>query len=137
MDLPKLQQCRRLVEAMHQIEVLDRDTRGAFDQVVGTGEHDQLPAGQTLDSWNAISIWCRAVQGSFGWGTFAPPVRPSLTATRLSNAVEVKLTGAPYAIEYDDEGTISISFVPIRPGNYSFFAPGFEDRGLKGNFVVR
>jgi hypothetical protein len=53
----------------------------------------QLPVGQTLNGWNAISIWCRAVQGSFGWGTFAPSVRPTLTATRLPNAVEVKLTG--------------------------------------------
>jgi hypothetical protein len=53
----------------------------------------QLPVGQTLDGWNAISIWCRAVQASFGSGTFAPPNRPVLAVTRLTNAVEVKLTG--------------------------------------------
>ena len=53
----------------------------------------QLPPGQTWDGWNAISIWCRAVQRNFGWGTFAPPVYPSLRVTRLTNAVEVRLTG--------------------------------------------
>ncbi len=53
----------------------------------------QLPVGQTLDGWNAISIWCRAVQASFGSGTFAPPNRPVLAVARLTNAVEVKLTG--------------------------------------------
>lgn len=52
-----------------------------------------LPAEQSLDGWTAISIWCRAVQASFGWGTFAPPTQPSLTVTRLTNAVAVKLTG--------------------------------------------
>jgi hypothetical protein len=53
----------------------------------------QLPEGQTLDGWNAISIWCRAVEGSFGWGTFAPAVRPTLRVKRLTNSVEIALMG--------------------------------------------
>ena len=53
----------------------------------------QLPEGQTLDGWKAISIWCRAVQASFGWGTFAPPNPPVLSIAPLAQAVEVKLTG--------------------------------------------
>src|SRR5262245_5271916 len=53
----------------------------------------QLPQGQTLDGWNAISIWCRLVQGSFGWGTFVGPSRPTLSVTWQTNAVEVKLAG--------------------------------------------
>lgn len=53
----------------------------------------QLPAGQTLDGWNAVSIWCRAVLASFGWGTFTPPNRPVLTIAPLTHAVEIKLTG--------------------------------------------
>lgn len=52
----------------------------------------QLPAGQTLDGWNAISIWCRAVNASFGWGTFAPPNRPVLGATWLTNAAGLSNT---------------------------------------------
>ena len=51
--------------------------------------------------------------------------------------MEVKMNGAPSSIEFDDEGTISVSFVPIRPGNYSFYSPGFEKAGLTGTFVVR
>lgn len=42
-----------------------------------------------------------------------------------------------YGIEFDDEGTVVIFFVPIRPGNYEFFAPGFAERGLSGTFIVR
>lgn len=53
----------------------------------------QLPEGQTLDGWNSVSIWCRAVQTSFGWGTFAPPNRPTLVATPRAGGVEVKITG--------------------------------------------
>lgn len=50
---------------------------------------------------------------------------------------EVHTSGAIYGIEFDDEGTVDVFFVPIRPGNYDFFAPGHEQRGLKGTFVVR
>lgn len=42
-----------------------------------------------------------------------------------------------YAIEFDDEGTIDVWFVPIRPGNYNFWIAGYESRGLAGTFVVR
>ena len=50
---------------------------------------------------------------------------------------EVHTSGAIYGIEFDDEGTVAIFFVPIRPGNYEFFAPGYEQRGLLGTFIVR
>ena len=42
-----------------------------------------------------------------------------------------------YSIEFDDEGTFSIGFVPIRPGEYDIYVPGYETRGLKGKFVVK
>jgi uncharacterized cupredoxin-like copper-binding protein len=51
--------------------------------------------------------------------------------------LEVKLNGAFSSIEYDDEGTISVSFVPIRTGDFAFYAPGYEEAGLTGKFVVR
>ncbi len=55
----------------------------------------------------------------------------------IINDLEVHTSGAIYGVEFDDEGTLTIGFVPIRPGDYEFFAPGFEDRGLLGKFVVR
>jgi hypothetical protein len=42
-----------------------------------------------------------------------------------------------YAVEVDDEGTVDVWFVPIRPGNYDFWIAGYENRGLAGTFVVR
>lgn len=44
---------------------------------------------------------------------------------------------AIYGVEFDADGEIIIFFMPLRPGDYEFFAPGYEDRGLRGTFVVR
>lgn len=55
----------------------------------------------------------------------------------IINDLEVHTSGAIYGIEFDDAGTVLIFFVPIRPGNYEFFAPGHEERGMLGTFVVR
>lgn len=51
--------------------------------------------------------------------------------------LEYHANGGFYGIEFDGEGEVVIFFIPIRPGNYEFFVPGFEDRGLRGTFVVR
>lgn len=42
-----------------------------------------------------------------------------------------------YSVEFDDEGTVDVWFVPIRPGEYKFWADGYEQRGLSGKFVVK
>jgi hypothetical protein len=52
------------------------------------------------------------------------------------NDLEIKAQ-TPYSLEWDDGGTINVSFVPIRPGSYDFWVAGYEDRGLKGTFVVK
>ena len=44
---------------------------------------------------------------------------------------------AAVLIEFDDEGTIDVWFVPIRPGNFDFWIDGYENRGLAGTFEVR
>ena len=51
--------------------------------------------------------------------------------------LEVHMFGAPFGVEFDDEGDITIFFIPLRPGDYDFYVPGYEDRGLRGTFVVR
>jgi hypothetical protein len=44
---------------------------------------------------------------------------------------------AVYSVEFDDEGSIVIFFVPVRTGDFDFYVVGMEERGLKGTFVVR
>jgi uncharacterized cupredoxin-like copper-binding protein len=50
--------------------------------------------------------------------------------------LEIKSYGT-YSLECDTAGTFVVTFVPIRPGEYDFYVPGYEDRGLKGKFVVK
>ncbi|MEQ1770555.1 MAG: hypothetical protein ABL879_12020 [Devosia sp.] len=52
------------------------------------------------------------------------------------NDLELKVQN-PYSLEWDAAGTFNVSFVPIRPGEYEFWIDGYEDRGLKGKFVVK
>jgi hypothetical protein len=33
-----------------------------------------------------------------------------------------------YSVEFDDEGTVDVWFVPIRPGEYKFWADGYESK---------
>ncbi len=51
------------------------------------------------------------------------------------NDLEVKSYGV-YSLEFDAEGTFEMTFVPIRPGRYDFWVDGYENRGMKGAFVV-
>ena len=88
----------------------------------------QLPQGQTLEGWTAISIWCRAVRASFGWGTFAPPVRPILSVTRLADALEVRVTGEvgkTYRLLsttniFDTNGWQAVALLPNVTGTVSY-----------------
>ena len=50
--------------------------------------------------------------------------------------LQIKADGI-YSMDFDGAGTFNITFVPIRPGEYEFWAPGYEGRGLKGKFVVK
>lgn len=52
------------------------------------------------------------------------------------NDLEVKAYGL-YSVEFDDAGTFNVTFVPIRPGEYEIYVPGYENRGLKGKFIVK
>jgi hypothetical protein len=52
------------------------------------------------------------------------------------NDLELKVQN-PYSLEWDGEGTFNVSFVPIRPGEYEFWIAGYENKGLKGKFVVK
>jgi hypothetical protein len=54
----------------------------------------------------------------------------------IINDLEITPYGL-HSVEFDDEGTIDIWFVPIRPGEYQFSADGYESRGMVGTFVVK
>lgn len=53
----------------------------------------------------------------------------------IINDLEVTPYGL-HSVEFDDEGTIDIWFVPIRPGVYEYWADGYRERGMAGTFTV-
>lgn len=49
--------------------------------------------------------------------------------------VEIHLQGKSFnGLEFEGATSAYLSFVPVRPGEYEFFAPGVE--GLRGTFIV-
>ena len=70
-------QARRLVEAEHEVEVLDGLRRRALPQVVDGAEHERL-AGARVDAWRGCGrCWCRARRARRAAGR-----RPRRTARR-------------------------------------------------------
>jgi hypothetical protein len=45
-------------------------------------------------------------------------------------------TSAFSAIVFDDAASFQIQFVPLRPGRFAYYSPGFERHGLKGQVTV-
>ena len=73
-------------------------------------------------------------QEEFAW--MAPELfRNSWIDQIVVNDLEVKAYGI-YSLEFDDAGTFTMTFVPIRPGRYDFWVDGYETRGMKGAFMV-
>ena len=53
------------------------------------------------------------------------------------NNLEIHMQGPPHHLEFDDQGTIDIEFVVMRPGEFSWFVQGLESRGMTGRFIVK
>ncbi len=50
---------------------------------------------------------------------------------------EVKPFGGIYALEFDDEGTIDVFFIVMRPGRYPFYVEALRTQGFEGHFLVK
>lgn len=40
-------------------------------------------------------------------------------------------------LEFEEEGEAEMFFVPIRPGTFAWYCKGMEERGMKGEFIVK
>lgn len=40
-------------------------------------------------------------------------------------------------LEFEEEGEAEMFFVPIKPGTYAWYCKGMEERGMKGEFIVK
>jgi hypothetical protein len=47
------------------------------------------------------------------------------------------MAGPPHHLEFDDQGTIDLEFVVMRPGEFPWYVQGLESRGMTGRFIVK
>jgi len=40
-------------------------------------------------------------------------------------------------LEFEQEGEAEMFFVPIKPGTFAWYCKGMEERGMKGEFIVK
>jgi len=108
----------------------------ALEPLVLNGtEWSMAPLEYTLETGKYYS-WAITSDGNEEFAVMAPELwRNAWINQVVINDLEVKPMGL-YSVEFDDEGTIVIWFVPIRPGQYDFWVDGFEQRGMVGHFMV-
>lgn len=53
------------------------------------------------------------------------------------NDLEVHMNGAPAWLEFDGPGMIMVQFSTVRPGEYSWWVEGLEDKGMKGKIIIK
>lgn len=98
-------------------------------------EWSMAPLEYTLETGKYYH-WAITSDGEEEFAVMAPELwRNSWINQVVVDDLEVKPMGL-YSVEFDDEGTIDIWFVPIRPGQYDFWVAGFEARGMLGHFMV-
>lgn len=68
-----------------------------------------LPGGQTLDGYNAISVWCVHFQVDFGSGTFMPPSGPQLTSIQNTNRVTSVVVSGTIGESYELQVSSNLS----------------------------
>lgn len=52
------------------------------------------------------------------------------------NKVEIKIDFI-HELEFEREGEVELFFTPIKPGTYEWVCEGFEEKGMKGEIVVK
>lgn len=55
----------------------------------------------------------------------------------VSNGIEMHVMGPPNEIRVNAAQTVFFAFVAVRPGDYEFWAEGYQNLGLRGKFIVR
>jgi hypothetical protein len=103
--------------------------------VLNGAEWSMAPLEYTLETGKYYHLAITS-DGQEEFAVMAPELwRNSWINQVVINDLEVTPMGL-YSVEFDDEGTIDIWFVPIRPGQYDFWVDGYEGRGMLGHFMV-
>jgi len=115
---------------MREIYVADSDKRARAEA------HPYLL--QYWELWNRYTQFTRGgrLPDSYDFWRRQAPMLHAMSFDEIVANDMVTHTTSLYSIEFGAAGTIQIQFMPIRPGAYAFYSPGFENKGLKGKIIV-
>ena len=87
-----------------------------------------LPAGQTLEGYNAISVWCAEFKVDFGSGTFSAPPNPELSIIQRTNNVTSLVVAGPVGQSYELQVSSNLSaWVDFESGTNTDGTTEFSD----------
>jgi hypothetical protein len=108
--------------------------------VLGDGEGNDFAVSQKdieMESGKSYRLSITA-KGAKEYKFFAPDFFRHIWINQIViNHLEIHMQGAPRHLEFDDQGTIHVEFVAIRPGEYPWYIQGLESRGMTGRFIVK
>jgi hypothetical protein len=108
--------------------------------VLGNGEGNDYAVSQkdfTLESGKSYRLVITA-KGQKEYKFFAPEFfRNAWINQIVVNNLEIHMQGPPHHLEFDDEGSIEVEFVVMRPGEFPWFVQGLESRGMTGRFTAK
>ncbi|RJG08681.1 copper-binding protein [Pseudomonas cavernicola] len=118
---------------------LTRLTTALPDLLLGSEASDYYSMSQQeyqLETGKAYQLKIIA-SGQKEYAFQAPEFATSIFLRKVeAGGVEIKAVTLT-ELEFEDAGEAEIFFVPIKPGQYRFYAKGLEGKGMQGVFIVK
>ncbi len=95
----------------------------------------ELPPGETLDGWNAVSVWCSEFDVNFGSGTFVEPATDPTGDMNCDGFVNNGDIDA-FVLAITDEAAYNAAFPDCNYNNGDVNDDGFVNNGDIDPFVV-
>ncbi len=117
---------------------LTRKPQALPDLVMGSEESDYSFSQKTYELETGQAYKLEIISsGQKEYALQAPAFFTSIFLRKVeAGGMEIKAVGLT-ELEFEDEGSAEIYFVPVKPGTYEFYANGLQNKGMVGKFVVK
>lgn len=108
------------------------------DLVLGTEDNRYSLSEKRYEMVTGQSYKLKIISsGQTEYAFVAPEFFPTVYLRKIeAGDMEIKAM-ALTELEFEQEGEAEIYFVPVKPGEYEFYAEGLEEKGMKGVFSVK
>ncbi|WP_210397424.1 copper-binding protein [Motiliproteus sediminis] len=108
------------------------------DLVLGNDQSDYAMSHKSYELETGKSYSLKVISSGYKeYAIEAPAFFTSIYLRKVeAGGMEIKATTLTQ-LEFEEEGEAEVYFVPIKPGDYPFYAAGLEGKGMVGTFRVR